>query len=67
MLAAFLLLLGTNIPVLLVARLLQGIGAAFVLTIGMAMCLETVRPENLGKTIGSVSLVRETRNMGDLF
>lgn len=49
-----LLLLGTNIPVLLVARLLQGITAAFVWTIGMAICLETVGPENLGKTTGSI-------------
>lgn len=67
MLATFLLLLGTNIPVLLVARLLQGISAAFAWTIGMAMCLQTVGPGNLGKMTGSVSLVRETRNMGDLF
>ncbi|ROW11115.1 hypothetical protein VMCG_00952 [Cytospora schulzeri] len=54
MLATLLLFLGSNIPVLLVARLLQGISAAFVWTIGMAMCLETVGPENLGKTIGSI-------------
>lgn len=61
MLATLLLFLGDNIPVLIVARLLQGISAAFVWTIGMAMCLETVGPENLGKTIGSVSIARVTR------
>lgn len=56
MLATVLLFLGSNIPVLLVARILQGISGAVVWTIGMAMCLETVGPENLGKTIGSVSV-----------
>lgn len=54
MLATLLLFLGTNIPVLVVARLLQGISGGFVWTIGLALCLETVGPENLGKTIGSV-------------
>lgn len=55
MLATLLLFLGTNMPVLVVARLLQGISGGFVWTIGLALCLETVGPENLGKTIGSVS------------
>ena len=54
--ATILLFLGTTIPVLAVARVLQGISAAFVWTIGLALCLETVGPENLGKTIGSVRL-----------
>lgn len=49
-----LLFLGTSVPVLALARILQGISAAFVWTIGLALCLETVGPENLGKTIGSV-------------
>lgn len=49
-----LLFLGTTVPVLALARILQGISAAFVWTIGLALCLETVGPENLGKTIGSV-------------
>lgn len=57
MLATLLLFLGTNIPVLVVARLLQGISGGFVWTIGLALCLETVGPENLGKTIGSVSFL----------
>lgn len=52
--ATVLLFIGTTMPVLVVARLLQGISAAFVWTIGLALCLETVGPENLGKTIGSV-------------
>lgn len=52
--ATILLFLGSTVPVLAVARVLQGISAAFVWTIGLALCLETVGPENLGKTIGSV-------------
>ncbi|KAK2611190.1 hypothetical protein N8I77_004557 [Diaporthe amygdali] len=54
MLATLLLFLGSNMPVLVVARLLQGISGGFVWTIGLALCLETVGPENLGKTIGSI-------------
>lgn len=47
--ATVLLFLGANVPTLVVARILQGISAAFVWTIGLALCLETVGPENLGK------------------
>lgn len=52
--ATVLLFLGNTVPVLALARVLQGISAAFVWTIGLALCLETVGPENLGKTIGSI-------------
>ncbi|KAK3112366.1 hypothetical protein LTR53_011431 [Teratosphaeriaceae sp. CCFEE 6253] len=52
--ATVLLFLGQSMPVLIVARILQGISAAFVWTIGLALCLETVGPGNLGKTIGSI-------------
>lgn len=52
--ATILLFVGDNVPVLAVARVLQGISAAVVWTIGLALCLETVGPENLGKTIGSI-------------
>lgn len=54
MLATLLLFSGASVAVLTIARVLQGISAAFVWTIGLALCLETVGPENLGKTIGSV-------------
>lgn len=54
--STLLLFLGTTVPVLAIARVLQGISAALVWTIGLALCLETVGPENLGKTIGSVSV-----------
>lgn len=55
LIATVLLFVGTTLPVLAFARILQGISAAFVWTIGLALCLETVGPDNLGKTIGSVS------------
>ncbi|KAI9675867.1 MAG: hypothetical protein M1822_008876 [Bathelium mastoideum] len=54
LLATILLFLGRSIAVLTVARVFQGISAAMVWTIGLALCLETVGPENLGKTIGSI-------------
>ena len=54
LLATLLLFLGQNVAVLVVARVLQGISAAVVWTIGLALVLDTVGPENLGKTIGSV-------------
>ena len=54
LLATVLLFLGQSVAVLTVARVFQGISAAMVWTIGLALCLETVGPENLGKTIGSV-------------
>ena len=53
--ATILLVLGKNISVLVVARILQGISAAVVWTIGLAMVLDTVGRKNLGKVIGSVS------------
>ncbi|EGP84759.1 uncharacterized protein MYCGRDRAFT_47688 [Zymoseptoria tritici IPO323] len=49
-----LLFLGQTVVILALARVLQGISAAVVWTVGLAMCLETVGPENLGKTIGSI-------------
>lgn len=55
LLATILLMVGDNVATLAIARILQGISAAFVWTIGLAFALETVGPENLGKTIGSVS------------
>ena len=55
LLATLLLFLGQNFAVLVVARLLQGVSAAVVWTIGLALVLDTVGPDNLGKTIGSVS------------
>ena len=54
LLATLLLFLGQNVAVLVVARVLQGISAAVVWTVGLALVLDTVGPDNLGKTVGSV-------------
>lgn len=61
--ATLLLFVGADLPTLLTARILQGISAGFVWTIGLALCLETVGPEHLGKTIGSVSLSKEPKRI----
>ncbi|KAL9600207.1 MAG: hypothetical protein Q9219_003350 [cf. Caloplaca sp. 3 TL-2023] len=52
--ATLMLFLGQTVPVLVVARILQGTSAAVVWTIGLALVLDTVGPGNLGKTIGSI-------------
>lgn len=59
LLATLLLFLGQNVAVLTVARILQGISAAVVWTIGLALVLDKVGPENLGKTIGAVHSLLE--------
>ncbi|KAF2963428.1 hypothetical protein GQX73_g10153 [Xylaria multiplex] len=52
--ATIMLALGNSIPILVAARILQGVSAAIVWTIGLAMVLDTVGPQNLGKVIGGV-------------
>ncbi|CAJ2509298.1 Uu.00g143240.m01.CDS01 [Anthostomella pinea] len=52
--ATIMLAVGRSIAVLVVARVLQGVSAAVVWTIGLAMVLDTVGPEHLGKVIGSI-------------
>lgn len=54
-LATLLLLLSRTVELMLLARVLQGISASVVWTNGLALCLETVGAEGLGKAIGSVS------------
>ena len=53
-LATVLLAAGNSIPVFAIARLLQGASAGIVWTIGLAILIETVGQENLGKTIGTI-------------
>jgi MFS family permease len=53
-LATVLLYLGRSIAVLILARILQGISAAVVWTIGLALVMDTVGSEKLGVTIGSI-------------
>jgi MFS family permease len=50
-----LLAFGRTVAELAIARALQGASSAVVWTLGLAICLETVGPANLGTTIGSVS------------
>ncbi|KIY00565.1 uncharacterized protein Z520_03228 [Fonsecaea multimorphosa CBS 102226] len=52
--ATIMLALGQNIPTLIIARVLQGTSAAVVWTVGLAMVLDTVGPQNLGKVIGTI-------------
>ena len=52
--STILLGLGQNFAVLAVARTLQGMSGAVVWTVGLVICLETVGPERLGLTMGSV-------------
>ena len=52
--ATTLFFLSSSFPALIVARILQGGSSAIVWTVGLAICIETVGPENLGKTIGTV-------------
>jgi MFS family permease len=53
-LSTILLWLGQSIAVLIIARLLQGMSAAVVWTIGMALVMDTVGSDKLGVTIGSI-------------
>ena len=52
--ATVLLAFGQSIAVLVVARVLQGMSGAVVWTVGLAMVLDTVGPQNLGKVIGTI-------------
>lgn len=54
LLSTLLFATGHSLPILVIARILQGLSGAVVWTIGLAMCLETVGPANLGKVIGTV-------------
>ena len=55
LLAATLMLhLGQTIVVLIVARVLQGVSAAVVWTIGLALLLDTVGADKLGVAVGSI-------------
>lgn len=55
--ATIILAFGRSMWILVIARILQGTSAAVVWTVGLAMVLDTVGPENLGTVIGSVSLL----------
>jgi MFS family permease len=52
--ATILLAVGQSVAVLALARFLQGASGGVVWTIGLAIIIETVGQENLGKTMGTV-------------
>ncbi|RYO82910.1 hypothetical protein DL766_003387 [Monosporascus sp. MC13-8B] len=52
--ATVMLAFGQSIALIIVARVLQGISAAVVWTVGLAMVLDTIGPGNLGKVFGSI-------------
>lgn len=52
--ATIMLALGRSVALLIVSRVLQGISAAAVWTIGLAMVMDTVGPSNMGKVVGTV-------------
>ena len=54
--ATLLLCLGTNMAMLLVGRILQGLSAAVVWTVGLALLADTVGHEGIGQAIGYVSI-----------
>ena len=52
--ATLMLFLGKSIPVLIIARILQGLSGAVVWTIGLALVIDTVGPDRLGTYVGSI-------------
>ena len=54
LLSTILLALGRSVAVLAIARFLQGASGGVVWTIGIAIIIETVGQENLGKAMGTV-------------
>jgi MFS family permease len=54
LLSTVLLALGRSVAVLAIARFLQGASGGVVWTIGIAIVIETVGQENLGKTMGTI-------------
>jgi MFS family permease len=56
LLSTVLLAVGNSVPAIAMARILQGMSSAVVWVVGLAICLETVGPNRLGTTIGTVCL-----------
>ena len=54
LIATTMLFLGQSVAIIALARVLQGASAAVVWTVGLALLLDTVGSDDLGKTIGSV-------------
>ena len=54
--ATLLLCLGTSVVLLIIGRLLQGISAAIVWTVGLALLVDTAGQEEIGQVMGYVSI-----------
>jgi MFS family permease len=50
------LCVGSSIPVLVIGRLLQGISAAVVWTVGLALLVDTVGRDEIGEAMGIVAV-----------
>ena len=61
-LSTILLALGETVAAIAVARVLQGLSSAVVWVVGLAICLETVGPNRLGTTIGTVNISAMVRS-----
>lgn len=54
--ATVMICIGTNMPVLIVGRLLQGISAAVVWTVGLALLVDTVGKDEVAQSMGIVAV-----------
>ena len=54
--ATLMLCLGTSIVLLIIGRLLQGISAAIVWTVGLALLVDTTGQEEIGQVMGYVTI-----------
>ncbi|CAA21416.1 transmembrane transporter [Schizosaccharomyces pombe] len=52
--ATALLTFGNSVPMLIVARVLQGLSAAVVWTVGLALLVDVVGADNVGSTMGGI-------------
>ncbi|KAL8802061.1 MAG: hypothetical protein Q9182_004074 [Xanthomendoza sp. 2 TL-2023] len=52
--------MGRNLPLLLIARLLEGLSTAIVSTLGMALLNDVVEAEHIGRAIGYTSMALST-------
>lgn len=52
--SSVMLFVGQSVAVFIIARILQGLSAAVVWTVGLALVVDTVGSEKLGVTIGSI-------------
>lgn len=51
-----LLCVGTSVPVLVLGRILQGVSAALVWTVGVALLVDTVEKDAVGQAVGYITL-----------